>query len=658
MQLHRWQRESIDLFLEKKEMIVNVATGCLSGDTCIDLPRDLDKYPLGIPIKELVGKKDFYVYTMNVATGKIELKKCRDVWLTKKNAEVYEVITESGRRILATEEHPFLIDERESNSNNTKTISRRYVQLKDLTIGKYLTVFNRSNWKSKKNYNLLKIDYFNYSRDRKTWGRMEEHKLIMAQLGIKVPDKFIIHHKDHNKNNNSINNLEVMDAKEHSRQHTKERGFYGREVWEKRSREGYKNVDEEELKKKCGRNSQIKYFDKITSIKHYGKTDVYDMEVEDNHNFIANGIFIHNCGKSIMAIKVIEKIREEHPDYNILIVAPKIVILETVWLKELTKFGFGPNQVGVYYGYAHEFSKITLTTIASIPRLDMRIFDVIIADEIHNMMSPSLIKLLKHDFKYKLGLSASIKHIDQRHWKLLAYFHYNIYEYGMREAIKEGIINKFFFHMVGIKITDQDVRDKYDQVDAELKQLLQSYGGFERIMRLPKTNPGKTKVLSLFTQRNDLVNNYAKKINIVSKIIVDNIDKKVLLFSQYNKITRGIYWSLKEVVPRTEIIDTHVREVKRQQFLKEFEEGQYNILLSSRIFEEGYNLPKIDCAIFLSSNSTSRQMIQRLGRILRKKDKPSDAYYIYCIDTFEEDYAMRAKEFVSDVAEDVVIEEY
>lgn len=364
------------------------------------------------------------------------------------------------------------------------------------------------------------------------------------------------------------------------------------------------------------------------------------------------------CGKTIYAIEAIKRIRELDPDVNILIVAPKIVILETVWLKELNKAGFGPNQVGVYYGYAHEFSKITLTTVASIPRLDMDVFQVIIADEIHNMMSQNLLKLLKHKFEYKLGLSASIKHIDQRHWKLLEHFHYNMYEYGMRQAIKDGIINKFNFHLVGVTISEQEIRDKYDELDTQLKQMLLTYGGFERVMKLPKTDPGKQTVLRLFSQRNELVNNYVKKIEVVTNIVQNNLNKKILLFSQYNKITRGIYWGLKEKVTRSEIIDTNIKESLRDKFLKEFEEGYYDVLLSSRIFEEGYNLPRIDTAIFLSSNSTSRQMIQRLGRILRKKEKTSDAYYIYCIDTFEEDYAGRAKEFVQDVAEKVIEVKY
>ena len=384
---------------------------------------------------------------------------------------------------------------------------------------------------------------------------------------------------------------------------------------------------------------------------HVWQKDALAMFLRDKE-LIAN--VCTGAGKTLLAIETIKYIRENFPEYNILIVAPKIVIIETVWLKELNKAGFGPNQVGVYYGYAHEFSKITLTTIASIPRLDMKMFEYIVCDEIHNMMSPTLSKLLKHEFKYKLGLSASIKRIDQRHWKLLEKFKYNVFEYTMREAIHDGIINKFNFYCVGVTIKEPEVRLEYETIDADLKASLQACGGFEKVMRLPADNQTKIKILGLLTKRSDLVNNYHRKIEVVTKIINDNKTMKVLLFSQYNKITRGIYWALKETVTRSEIIDTNVREASRSKFLKDFEDGKYNVLLSSRIFEEGYNLPAIDMAIFLSSNSTSRQMIQRLGRILRKKEQTSDAYYIYCRDTFEEDYANRSKEFVADVAEKVV----
>ena len=65
----------------------------------------------------------------------------------------------------------------------------------------------------------------------------------------------------------------------------------------------------------------------------------------------------------------------------------------------------------------------------------------------------------------------------------------------MRQAIKDGIINKFNFHLVGVEITDKAVREEYDRVAEELKEMLKTYGGFEKVMRLPATDPGKCKVL-------------------------------------------------------------------------------------------------------------------------------------------------------------------
>lgn len=383
---------------------------------------------------------------------------------------------------------------------------------------------------------------------------------------------------------------------------------------------------------------------------HRWQVEATEMFFEKKH-MIANACT--GAGKSFFSTEIIKKVREENPDFNILIVAPKIVIIETVWLKELNRAGFGPNQVGVYYGYAHEFSKITITTISSISRLDLRIFDFIIFDEIHNMMSSALMKMVKHDCTYKLGLSASIERPDQKHYEMLSHFGNNIYEYDIATAIKEGIINRFDFHLVGVEIDNPEVREEYDKLVTELKMLLQQHGGFERIMKRKAGDPVKIRCMGIISKRNDLINNYEKKVDIVANIIEKHKEQKILLFSQYNKITRKIYWALKEKVPRSEIIDSQINKKLRDKYLKEFEDSKFNVLLSSRIFEEGYNLPKIDLALFLSSNSTSRQMIQRLGRILRKKEKVSTAYYVYCIDTFEQDYAMRTKKFVEPIAESI-----
>jgi len=66
----------------------SLSNGCLSGDTLIDAPRDLEKHPDGIPIKDLVGSKPV-VYGMK--NGKIVAVRATRVWQTSNSAEVVRV---------------------------------------------------------------------------------------------------------------------------------------------------------------------------------------------------------------------------------------------------------------------------------------------------------------------------------------------------------------------------------------------------------------------------------------------------------------------------------------------------------------------------------------------------------------------------------------
>lgn len=62
-----------------------------------------------------------------------------------------------------------------------------------------------------------------YNTETKT--QILEHRYVMEQyLGRKLESNEIVHHKDHNKTNNSIDNLELLPNKEHSRKHQLEHG--------------------------------------------------------------------------------------------------------------------------------------------------------------------------------------------------------------------------------------------------------------------------------------------------------------------------------------------------------------------------------------------------------------------------------------------------
>lgn len=356
------------------------------------------------------------------------------------------------------------------------------------------------------------------------------------------------------------------------------------------------------------------------------------------------------AGKTIMAIKSIEKIREENPNYNILIIVPKIIILETLWLRELNKYGFTINQVGVFYGYAHEFSKITLTTTKSVKKLPLEAFDVLIVDECHHMLTPSLMKVLQHKFQYMLGLSASVYNEESKHWAMLKLFDYNIYKYGTKEAIRDGLINTFYFTDIAVKIDEPEIRDKYNDLQKNIKSLLARMGGFERYLKLVASDPNKLALQKLFNDRNELILNYKKKLIVAADIIEKHKNEKILVFNQYNKVSTKLTWQLIDKGIKSHIIDSHVSMENRMNIIKDYERGKFNVLLTSKVFDEGYSLNSIQVIIILSGSSTQRQMIQRIGRVLRKKDTPSNIYQIYVAETFEENSVEKRSEDFREIA--------
>ena len=59
-----------------------------------------------------------------------------------------------------------------------------------------------------------------YKKIRTSEGLIDEHRLIMEKyLGRKLLSNEIVHHKDGDKSNNDLENLEVMSRSEHSRSH-------------------------------------------------------------------------------------------------------------------------------------------------------------------------------------------------------------------------------------------------------------------------------------------------------------------------------------------------------------------------------------------------------------------------------------------------------
>lgn len=81
----------------------------------------------------------------------------------------------------------------------------------------------------------------------------EHHLAWEKHTGLSVPDGCIVHHKDGNKHNNNINNLQLMEAKTHVAMHAKK----GRTVLELKCPSCGKHFIKE--KRNCFRKKRIMF---------------------------------------------------------------------------------------------------------------------------------------------------------------------------------------------------------------------------------------------------------------------------------------------------------------------------------------------------------------------------------------------------------------
>jgi superfamily II DNA or RNA helicase len=83
---------------------------------------------------------------------------------------------------------------------------------------------------------------------------------------------------------------------------------------------------------------------------------------------------------------------------------------------------------------------------------------------------------------------------------------------------------------------------------------------------------------------------------------------------------------------------THQTKAKeRRHILDGFQKGEYSVVVTSRVLNEGVDVPAANVGVVLSGSGTVREHVQRLGRLLRKHgDKQALLYEVVTRGTAEE----------------------
>jgi len=124
---------------------------CLDGDTLIN--TEFGK----IKIKDLEGKENFKVYSLNEYTNVLELKKAKKCIKTKIDY-VYEIITEKKNKILATKDHRFLTDKGWKHVHQISKSDK--IKQQDLSYSRIITITRKDK---RAVYDILEVeDNHNY----------------------------------------------------------------------------------------------------------------------------------------------------------------------------------------------------------------------------------------------------------------------------------------------------------------------------------------------------------------------------------------------------------------------------------------------------------------------------------------------------------------
>ncbi len=91
------------------------------------------------------------------------------------------------------------------------------------------------------------------------------------------------------------------------------------------------------------------------------------------------------------------------------------------------------------------------------------------------------------------------------------------------------------------------------------------------------------------------------------------------------------------------ILDGSMPSEERESVIADVREGRTRILIATSLIDEGVDIPSADVLIMAAAGKSSRQLIQRVGRIIRRKEGSNTASIYDFMDTFNKHTYEHAK---------------
>ncbi len=361
------------------------------------------------------------------------------------------------------------------------------------------------------------------------------------------------------------------------------------------------------------------------------------------------------AGKTFVAAMAIAEMK-----LSTLVIVPTIDLLQQ-WQTALANF-YGlkdKSAIGVFGGGKQEIKPLTIITYDSaiIHSRHLNSFAMLVFDEAHHLPAESYRTAAEGAFApYRLGLSATPERGDNLHLMLDQLIGPEVFRRMPAELTRQKFLAPYKEEKIMVDLSGEERAEYEKHMDTYRKYINKARfarGGYSRFMGANQLyqdmiyrsgrDPQARAALVAHQKARQLSLNAHAKLEEIANLLEKHRDDKVIIFSEYNSIVDEV--NRRFFVPS---ITYKTRPDERKAILDRFRSGQYTKLVSGRVLNEGVDVPDANIAIVISGNATSREYIQRLGRVLRPKANERSAilYELISDDTGEVSTAKRRRQGV------------
>lgn len=335
-----------------------------------------------------------------------------------------------------------------------------------------------------------------------------------------------------------------------------------------------------------------------------------------------------------------------HVQRSTLVIVPTIDLLNQ-WAGVLER-AFG-QEIGMLGGGSFEVRPLTVSTYDSaaihMERLGGR-FGLLIFDEVHHLPGEVYQHAAMDSIApFRLGLTATFERADGKEKMLEPLLGPVVFERSIKD-LSGDILADYDVRTLEIPMDEPDEqtyaseREVYRTFTRSRFISMGSPKGWQRF--LAETNRSKEgrRAFEAYRAQKQLSLVHDAKLRALYGLLQEHHDDRVIIFTNDNA---SVYAISRHVLCPSITHQTPAKE--RKEILERFNDGTYKTVATSKVLNEGVDVPEARVAIVLSGSGSVREHVQRLGRILRRApDKKAVLYELITANSSETYVSQRRRE--------------